>query len=546
VRGERDPRVQAALCKAFGHLDDLPAGSPFLATLIGWLNRPSDPGQHQARRAIWHRLKAWAPQLAREELAPFLQGWIEDPVRIRDRDPERVRAVEVYRELALWDFEQRRFLTELLRHDPDPNVRRAAVVSSQWRPVPGDRLPPQEDLLGALHDDPDERVRACIAEETLVGFLMDTEYDPALAGSIVAALAQSLDDDPSWRVRYQAACDLGLAAPMPEEAQQVSRRTTGRIAAVGQSAPGSERAIAALVRAVGHDPRHAVRERAGESLQKVAGAVPGLVALLQTAPPAGRASAADALDRVGSPAALAALPDLFAAIGREPDRGVRKRIAHTLWSLIGRDEVGNWIEPLARALWDPDPTVRTWIARTLERAGPAAAPAAEALADCLRSDDYALRRTALEALAVIGRPAESALPAILPYIRSPSIGLRVWALKALGALNGDRPPHLATLLDELTTLRSDRSHQVRYEMMELIGSVAAVLPGDHPQRPGLVAWLHEGLADRDGLVRCVAASSLGEVRPPRSESVALLRWASSDPEDYVRNAAGRSLQRLGV
>src|SRR5262249_11279022 len=88
--------------------------------------------------------------------------------------------------------------------------------------------------------------------------------------------------------------------------------------------------------------------------------------------------------------------------------------------------------------------------------------------------------------------------------------------------------------------------KARFEAMGLIGSVAAALPGDHPQRPGLVAWLHEGLADRDGLVRRIAASSLGEVRPPWSESVARLRRASSDPEDYVRKAAERSLQQLGA
>jgi HEAT repeat protein len=546
VGGERDPRVQVALCKVFGQFKNHQVVSLLRAALIGWLNQSSSPGQHEARWAVWDRLEAWAPRLAPEELAPFLRRCIEDPGCIRDRDPDRVRAVEVYRALTLWQLEKRLFLTELLRHDPDPKVRRAAVVTSHWKPVPIEGLPRLGDLLEALRDDPDERVRACIAGETLVGFLMDTGFDPALASSLVAALAQALEDDPSWHVRYQAARNLGLAAPTLEEAQQVSRRQLGRNAAEGQSAPGSELAIEALVRAVGHDRRHAVRERAGESLQKVAGAVPGLVALLRMAPPAGRSSAADALYRVGRPAALAALPDLFATLEREPDRGVRERIAHALWSLIWRDEVGNWIEPLARALWDPDPTVRTWIARTLERAGPAAAPAAEALADCLRSDDYALRRSALEALAAIGRPAESTLDAIRPYVHSPSIGLRVWALKALRAVNGERPPHLTTLLDELATLRRDRSNKARFEAMGLIGSVAAVLPGDHLQRPALVAWLHESLADHDGLVRRVAASSLGEVRPPRPESVALLRRALSDPEDYVRKAAERSLQQLGV
>jgi HEAT repeat protein len=546
VGGERDPRVQVALSRAFGPLEDHQAGSPFRAALIGWLNQPSIPGHHDARRALWERLEAWAPQVAPEELTPFLRRWITYPVRICDRDPERVRAVAVYRKLSVWKLEKRLFLTELLRHDPDPRVRRAAVVTSHWRPEPIDCLPRLEDLLEALRDDPDERVRACIAGETLVGFLMDTEYDPALGGSIVAALVQALEDDPSWHVRCQAARNLGLAAPTPEEAQRVTYRQLGRNAAVGQSVPGSESAIEALVRAVGRDPWSAVREQAGESLQKVAGAVPGLVALLQTAPTPGRASAAEALYRVGRPAALEAVPALLAALEREPAVSVREQIAHALWSLVWRDEVGGWIEPLARSLRDPDPTVRTWIARTLERAGPAAAPAAAALAGCLQSDDYALQRSALEALTAIGRPAESALPAILPYIRSPSLGLRVWSLKALGAVNGDRPPHLTTLLDEVSTLRSDRSNRARFEAMELIGSVAAGLSADHPQRPRLVAWLHEGLADRDGLVRRSGATSLGAVVPPQPQSIALLRQALGDPEDYVRRAAEHSLQQLGV
>jgi hypothetical protein len=129
VGGERDPRVQVALSKAFGQLEENQAMSPFRAALIGWLSQPRIPEQHDARRALWERLQAWAPQVAPEELASFLRRWIKDPVRIREGDPERARAVEVYRRLSLWEFEKRLFLTKLLRHDPDPRVCRAAVVT---------------------------------------------------------------------------------------------------------------------------------------------------------------------------------------------------------------------------------------------------------------------------------------------------------------------------------------------------------------------------------------------------------------------------------
>src|SRR5262249_4336198 len=159
------------------------------------------------------------------------------------------------------------------------------------------------------------------------------------------------------------------AAPTREEAQRVTLRQLGRNAAEGQSAPGSALAIEALVRAVGRDPVSAVRARAGESLQKVGDAVPGLVTLLRTAGPSGRAGAAEALYRVGRPATREALPDLFAALARELDAAVRERIAHTLWALTDRDAARAWVEPLAQALGDADPTVRTWLARLVERAG---------------------------------------------------------------------------------------------------------------------------------------------------------------------------------
>jgi hypothetical protein len=137
------------------------------------------------------------------------------------------------------------------------------------------------------------------------------------------------------------------------------------------------------------------------------------------------------------------------------------------------------------------------------------------------------------------------LTVVLPFIGSPSIGLRIWALKALWALNGDRPPHFGALLAELAALRAHPVGMVRYQAMELIGPVAAGLPEDHPERPRLVAWVHEGLADHEGVVRRSGATSLGTILPPQPGSVDRLRRALSDPEDYVRFAAEQSLRKLG-
>ncbi len=380
IRGERDPRVQAALSQSFDELEDVRTVGRSIATWIAWLNQPIEPGELRYRRAIWDRLKSWAPRCAPKKLAPFLLDRIHDSARIRDRDPERAQAVEIYGALSLSDAERRGFMTELMRHDPDPKVRRAAIDPGLSPRVPAARLPLLEDLLVALSADPDEQLRACIAGRTLKSFLLDSDVDTDVAEAIVAALARTQDDDPSWLVRCEAVRLLGVP--------------------VGQGWLESVRepAIAALVRAIGRDPAFRVRAQAAIALQDVGDAVPGLLALLSTASPEGRASAADALSNVGRPGAIGAVPELFTALEHEPHGEVRAWIARTLCFLVDGDEVGGWIERLSRALRDSEPTVRTWIVNLLVRAGPMAAFATTALTDCLDSDNYALRQSALRAL----------------------------------------------------------------------------------------------------------------------------------------------------
>ena len=203
--------------------------------------------------------------------------------------------------------------------------------------------------------------------------LMATDHDAAMARAIVLVLAHALDHDPNWRVRLEAARNLGLAAPSREEAQGVMSRHITRHAGLGQSAPGNEDAVEALVRAASGDPRYYVRAAACDSLQNVAAAVPGLVALLRSAPPQGRAGAATALGSVGQAAALAAVPELLDILAREPERVVRREIARALFHLLLAQDVTPWIDRLASALRDPDDAVRDGIAWGLTHAGPAGA-----------------------------------------------------------------------------------------------------------------------------------------------------------------------------
>jgi len=235
-------------------------------------------------------------------------------------------------------------MTELLRHDPNPKVRRAAI--DFW-------IHPVRRRLGCRFwtNSSSHCVKiatsasgACIAGTTLKGLLVDRGVDADVAEAMVEALTRTLDDNPSCVVRYEA-------VELP-----------GRHLALGWAESGRAPAIAALVRAVGGDPEFRVRARAAIALQDEGDAVPGLLAVLRTAAPEGRASAADVLSKVGGPGASGAVPDLFTALAHERDADVRAWIASTLFFLIDRDEVAGWIEPLLRALRDSEPTVRTWIA----------------------------------------------------------------------------------------------------------------------------------------------------------------------------------------
>jgi HEAT repeat protein len=490
AREERDPSVLKALALAFRshRRRDGEVVPPFWHLLPAWLEAPDVSRDRSVRRSLWKCLESFAKCAPAENLSAWLINRIDDPALIAALDPDRAEAVAIFRMLDLPDWELTPTLARLLRDDPDPKVRQAAVASPSHAAAPIDKLPPVHAILGALQDDPSESVRAAAASAS-APFLMDPEYDPALSGAIVRALVEALDDDPSWCVRLEAASNLGLAAPTTEEAQGVRYRQITRHAALGQSSPGHADAVAALVRAAAGDPRHDVHHAACHSLQNVAGAVPGLVALLRSASPLGRAGAASALASVGKPAATMAVPELLDALAREPEDKARYRIASAVSSLILWQDVTPWLDPLARALQDPDVRIRDRIAWGLGRAGLSAAPLAGELADCLRSDEESLRCHALGVLAGIGPAAEAALPAVMGLIHSPSISVRQLAIKAAWAINGDRPPHLVELLDALETLSSDSTKSVRAEAMRQLGAIAAAMEAGRPGRDRAMALL---------------------------------------------------------
>src|SRR5206468_1989467 len=82
-------------------------------------------------------------------------------------------------------------------------------------------------------------------------------------------------------------------------------------------------------------------------------------------------------------------------------------------ALVLFHESATALDALARALRDPEPSVRAAAAAGLTRLGPFAEAALPALLTCLREDDLHLQGQALTAILVIGKPGDALLLAQL-------------------------------------------------------------------------------------------------------------------------------------
>ena len=189
------------------------------------------------------------------------------------------------------------------------------------------------------------------------------------------------------RVALLAPLLLGVAAIVP-----------------GEEAPGLlrqwERKLAS--------PDPALRQRAIEVLTDLLPrpeeAAPALVARLADEHPAVRASASDALVRLGA----AALPALLAALDSDDD-ALRLEAVRTL----GRLGAAANLEPLAGMLDDDDPLVRAAVLDALSEVGDdVARPLAEKIAARLSDEDVEVRSAAVQALTRLDVFPPTALPAL--------------------------------------------------------------------------------------------------------------------------------------
>ncbi len=212
-----------------------------------------------------------------------------------------------------------------------------------------------------------------------------------------------------------------------------------------------------------------------------------------------------------------AVPELLDVVARESESTVRHRIAHAVSSLILWHDVTRWIDPLARALREPDLAVRGRIAWGLTHAGPSAAPLAGDLADCLLSGDKSLCGHALEALASIGPGAAAALPAVMDLVRSPSVGVRRLAQRmgCAATATGLRASSRCSMCSRRVSC--DPTDSVRTEAMWRLAAIAAALGPDRAERDRAMALLRAGRSDQASDVRVAAAQALRALEATRGD-----------------------------
>jgi HEAT repeat protein len=147
------------------------------------------------------------------------------------------------------------------------------------------------------------------------------------------------------------------------------------------------------------------------------------------------------------------------------------------------------------------------------------------------------RALAVWEIGKLGPSASAAAPELAALAAEPEtmIDPRWAALWALERLGPAAEPVVSTLLD---VLRADREPDMRSEAAFALGATAMV----DRVVPGLIG----SLADEDSLVREEAAAALGRIGPRAAASgAALLQLATTDSVRPVREAAVRSLRRIG-
>jgi HEAT repeat protein len=331
--------------------------------------------------------------------------------------------------------------------------------------------------------------------------------------------------------------------------------------ALSQLGPAALPAARALVEALGDENPLVVAE-AGHALGRIgAEAIPAVVRGL---------TSTSTRVRLESAVLLAAPPfntesqrwaDAMEAATRDPAPEVR---AAAIAALRWTRDAGRVVR-VARALDDPDWTVRFAAAQTLGEPGPAAAAVAPALRRALTDPEPPVRIAAARGLwRVTGDPAE-AVATLQVELAAPAADYR--AALAIAEIGPAAEPVVPELLQRLETETVHRPSRTPSPTALALGRVGpAAVPGliallDHPRTevrvsaavalrmqeshaapalPPLLALLDHPSDE----LRITAVEALGAIGPAARPALPRLRHLSREATDYLRAAAVSAVERI--
>lgn len=298
-----------------------------------------------------------------------------------------------------------------------------------------------------------------------------------------------------------------------------------------------------------HDPEENVRRAAIEHLPYLEDerVITTLANALEQETPRVRAAAALAFAQVESARALAYLLKAL----DDPTSWVRYFAARS----IGQHGYTESLDALVRlAQTDPARQVRIAAVDALGQIG--GARAAAVLAGLAETTEMDLMSAALAALGHIGHP--NALPPLIESLRSTDQARRIKAIAALGKRGGEG---VAEML-QWVAAAADGEQAVSHAAIEALARLASpeaiqslvTLTADATRREASIAALvplgerhldliGQGLHHAQASVRRAVVDALGRMKQPRASE--LLMQALDDREDSVRLAAVTALTHLG-
>jgi HEAT repeat protein len=378
--------------------------------------------------------------------------------------------------------------------------------------------------------------------------------DPSAIPALLNAFGD--DDEHVRRSASEALATFGERTVQPLVRQLSLPNETVRAAAIDALAVQGERAVSALIPLL-EGSSATGRLEAAETLAKIgSGAVPALIDVLRGAPPEGMRSessvegAADALTRIGRPAAEALVP-MYA----EASPATRRRIVDILRAMGGKA-----VEALSDIIVDehhPNSGTAAGLVGDLPTAGPSAASCLIAglsdprfevrwearrslrrlgtsvlsqLVDTLDSGDPDVRWAAAQILMALPEPPlEHLLPVLTTMLDAPDVAVRRRAVRALGALSG---PSVRQALEHAAR---DSDPVVRRSAISLIGA-----SGDRDALPVLVGLWSE---EHDEDARLSLLHSLVSLDEEQAIPTLIDGLAADTPE--VRREASELLAEIG-